>query len=206
MKLSIHEPLGVREALAPLRIGGAPAEITVPGAEGLAASFGFEGSRWWLRPLNDAVRLNGMRLREPAVLADGDVLQVGDEQLVFVAASPALHVTHLAGNQTVAPLQQDVLPGEAVSAGAAEILAAVEAVAGRAAAREHAPRKIHRAWWLAAVPGALLLAGLAALFRVVSVPLQVSPAAARVEVPGWFSWRAGEALYLMPGTRRLPET
>ncbi|MBK9252398.1 MAG: hypothetical protein IPM70_11115 [Proteobacteria bacterium] len=68
------------------------------------------------------------------VLADGDVLQVGEAQLVFAAIGPALNVTHLAGNATVAPLQQDVLPGEAVSAGAAQIIAAVESVAERSAA------------------------------------------------------------------------
>jgi formylglycine-generating enzyme required for sulfatase activity len=201
--LSIHEPLGVRQAQTPLRVGGAPAELLVPGASQPAASIGPEGSQWWLRPLQDSVLLNGAALREPVTLADGDVLQVGEAQLVFQAAGPAVHVTHLAGNATVAPLQQDVLPGEAVSAGAAEITAAVEAVADRSAAMAKAEQGSARGWWLALPLGALVLVGLFMLFRLVTVPVQMSPASARIEVPGWFNWRSGERLYLMPGSHRL---
>jgi formylglycine-generating enzyme required for sulfatase activity len=203
MNLSIHEPLGVRQAKAPLRIGGAPAELIVPGSAGPAASIGPEGTQWWLRPLNDSVRLNGGALRDPVVLADGDVLQVGEAQLVFEATGPALRVTHLVGNATLAPLQQDVLPGEAVSAGAAEITAAVGAVADQSAALARAPRGRSRAWWIGAPAGVLTLIVLLMLFRLVTVPVQVSPAQTRVEVPGWFNWRSGERLYLMPGSHRL---
>ncbi|HMA12871.1 MAG TPA: SUMF1/EgtB/PvdO family nonheme iron enzyme [Steroidobacteraceae bacterium] len=200
--LSIHEPLGSREAQAPLRIGGAPAELIVPGVAEPAASVDSRGSQWWLNPLVDAVLLNGMPLHEPVVLADGDVLQVGDAQLVFDAAGPALQVAHLAGNATVAPLQQDVLPGEAVSAGAAEITAAVESGAQRSAAARAARRRSSA--WLVAVPlGAVALAALVMLFRLVTVPVQVTPASARIEVPGWFNWRSGESLYLLPGVHRV---
>ena len=203
MILSVHEPLGTRQANAPLRIGGAPAELIVPGSAGPAASIGPEGSRWWLRPLDDSVRLNGVVLHDPVVLADGDVLHVGEAQLVFEATTPALQVTHLAGNATLAPLHQDVLPGEAVAAGAAEITAAVEAVAEHSAALARAPRGRSRAWWIAAPAGALALVALLMLFRIVTVPVQVSPAQARIQVPGWFNWRSGERLYLMPGSHRL---
>ena len=102
MMLSIKEPLGTRQAQAPLRIGGAPAELVVPGVAEPAASIDTEGAQWWLKPLQQVVRVNGVLLREPVVLADGDVLQVGEAQLVFAAAGPALNVTHLAGNATVA--------------------------------------------------------------------------------------------------------
>lgn len=203
MTLSIHEPLGVRQANEPLRIGGAPAELLVPGAAGPEASIGSEGARWWLRPLGERLRLNGVVLREPVVLADGDVLQVGEAQIVFESTGPALHVAHLAGNATVAPLQQDVLPGEAVSAGAAEITAAVEAVAERSAAVASSRRGRSRALLLAVPAGALALAALLLLFRLVTIPVQVSPAAASIAVPGWFNWHSGEQLYLMPGTHRL---
>ena len=200
--LRIHEPLGVREAAAPLRIGGAPADLVVPGVSGPAASIEGDGGQWWLRPLQDPLQLNGMTLREPVVLADGDVLQVGDAQLVFEAAGPALHVTHLAGNATVAPLLREVLPGEAVAAGAAEITAA-EAVAEQSAARQSAPRVRSRRWLIAAVPGAMVLLALLMLFRLVTVPMQLTPAAARVEVPGWFNFRSGDRLYLLPGRHAL---
>ena len=203
MMLTLHEPLGSRQASAPLRIGGAPAEVIVPGSPEPAASIGPEGSQWWLRPLNDSVLLNGVTLRDPVALSDADVVQVGNAQLVFEAAGPALRVIHLAGNATVAPLHQDVLPGEAVSAGAAEITAAVEAVADRSAAAARAPRARGRMAWIVAPLGVLALVALLMLFRLVTVPVQVSPAAARIEVPGWFNWRSGERLYLMPGSHRL---
>ena len=203
MMLELHEPLGTRQANAPLRIGGAPAEVVVPGSHEPAASIGPEGSQWWLRPLNDSVLLNGAALREPVALSDADVLQVGDAQLVFAADGPALRVIHLAGNATIAPLHQEVLPGEAVSAGAAEITAAVEAVADRSAAAARAPRARGRIAWIIAPLGVLALVALLMLFRLVTVPVQVSPAAARIEVLGWFNWRSGERLYLMPGSHRL---
>ena len=44
------------------------------------------------------------------------------------------------------------------------------------------------------------------LFRLASVPLQVSPSSARVDVPGWFNWRSGDRLYLLPGSHRLQAT
>jgi formylglycine-generating enzyme required for sulfatase activity len=205
MMLSIHEPLGVRQAQLPLRIGGASADVVVPGAAALAASIRTEGAQWWLQPLQDAVRVNGALLREPALLADGDVLQVGEAQLLFVAAEPALLITHLAGNATVAPLQQDVLPGEAVSAGAAEISPA-EAVADRSATVVRASRGYGRLWWIAAPLGAMLMAGLLLLLRLVTVPVEISPASAKVAVPGWFNGRAGERLFLLPGSHALHAT
>jgi formylglycine-generating enzyme required for sulfatase activity len=203
--LTIHEPLGTRQSQALLRIGGETSDIVVPGATDTVASIGPEGGQWWLRPLADSVLLNGLLLREPVVLAEGDVLQVGAAQMVF-EAGPTLRVTHLAGNATVAPLQQDVLPGEAVSAGAAQIIAAVESVAERSAISAHAPHSRSRAWWLAVPLGTVALVALLMMFRLETVAVQVSPASARVEVPGWFNWRSGERLYLMPGAHRLHAT
>jgi formylglycine-generating enzyme required for sulfatase activity len=200
--LLIHEPLGTRSVQTPLRIGGAPAELIVPGASMPAVSLGIEGSQWWLRPLEASVKLNGLIQRDPVVLADGDVLQVGDAQLLFEGAAPALRVSHLAGNATVAPLQQEVLPGEAVSAGAAEITAAVEAVAGLSAA-SRAPGVRRRTGWIAALLGAVALLVVLMLFRLTTVPVEISPASARIEVPGWFNWRSGDRLYLMPGAHSL---
>ena len=203
MTLTLHEPLGTRQASTPLRIGAAPAELIVPGVSQPMAVLVMEGGQWWLRPLADKVMLNGLALREPVVLADGDVLQVGSAQLQFDAAAPALLVTHLAGNDTVAPLQQQALPGEAVSAGAAEITATVEAVAERSAAQERATGRRSRAVWIGAPLLVLALLALSMLFRLAIVPVEVSPATAHVEVPGWFNWRSGTRLYLMPGSHRL---
>jgi formylglycine-generating enzyme required for sulfatase activity len=200
--LLIHEPLGSRQAATPLRIGAAPAGLVIPGTDGTVASIDEDAGQWWLRPAGDAgdVQVNGELLRQPVVLADGDVLQSGAAQIVFSASGPALHVAHLAGNATVAPLQQALLPGEAVTAGSAEIQAAVDAVADAATSSATAPARRRTAGWRVIVP--LALAGMLALgllFRLTTVPLVLSPQAAAIEVPGWLNWRGGDRLYLMPG-------
>ena len=204
--LQIREPLGERRVVTPLRLGGADADVIVPGASAAEVRIDHSGGQYWIRPIDGArVVVNGVKHAEPLALVDGDVLQLGDAQVLFSAAPPALDVLHLAGNATVAPLQEQALPGEVVAAGAAEIHVATST----SDAVEHGVRtgSTVRGWrglplWLAA-PVALLVAGLFVLFRLVNVPLQVAPAAARVEVPGWFSWRSSERLYLMPGAHRI---
>jgi len=204
--LLIREPLGARPVVTPLRLGGADADVIVPGAPAGGLRIDKSGGKFWIRPAEGArATVNGVAHAEPLVLVDGDVLQLGDAQLVFSAAPPALDVLHLAGNATVAPLQQQALPGEAVTAGAAEIRVA----SSTSDALEEAARTDGRArgwrrlpWWVA-VPAVLLAAALFVLFSLVNVPLRVAPQAASVEVPGWFSWRSGERLYLMPGQHRV---
>ena len=203
-ELLIREPLGTRQAVAPLRIGGAGADIALPETMD-SIWIDQQGAQWWLRPSpGAAVRVNGVACREPLVLHDGDVLQLGTAQIVFCAAGPALDVLHLAGNATVAPLQDESLPGELVNPGVVEIRAAGDAGDADAPAPRAAPQRTagRRIWWWA-VPAALLAAAILILFRLVTVPLLLSPTTAHVQAPGWFNWRSGDRLFLMPGRHAL---
>jgi len=197
--LLIREPLGTRHVTAPLRMGGAGADIVLPAAGDLVW-IDHEAGQWWLRPApGGAVLVNGVTHREPLVLHDADVMQVGAAQIVFSAAGPALDVLHLSGNATVAPLQEEGLPGELVNPGIVEIrVAGEEAPVAAPIARRGVGRML---WW--AVPAALLAAAILMLFRMVTVPLMLSPATAQVQVPGWFNWRSGDRLFLMAGHHQL---
>lgn len=206
VSLLIREPLGERHAPLPLRLGGAGADVVIPGAPGSPLRINHAGGQFWVRPADgERMTINGVPHVQPLALVDGDVLQIGEAHVVFRAAVPALQVLHLAGNATVAPLQQDVLPGELVTAGAAEIRAP-ENVAQAAWQGARAPAT-RRSWksvplWITA-PAVLLIAALVVLFRLVNLPLEVAPEDTRVQVPGWFSWHSGQRLFLMPGHHRV---
>ena len=58
--------------------------------------------------------------RSPAPLTDHDVIRIGDAQLVVQPSAARIEVLHLAGNATVAPVHQHVLPGEEVVGGVPE--------------------------------------------------------------------------------------
>ncbi|HXC60089.1 MAG TPA: SUMF1/EgtB/PvdO family nonheme iron enzyme [Steroidobacteraceae bacterium] len=199
--LLIREPLGARHGTIPLHLGGASADVVLPEARD-SMWIDHDGSQWWLRPAPDAaVLVNGVMHREPLVLHDGDVLQAGAAQLIFAAGVPALDVLHLAGNATVAPLQDERLPGEAINPGAAEIHVAGEIDPAPAAALRRRSRRAVT-WWIA-LPLALLVTAAVVLFRLVNVPLEISPGTAVVQVPGWFNWRSGDRLFLLPGNHQL---
>lgn len=200
--LLIREPLGARRGTTPVHIGGASADVVIPGAVD-SIWIDHDAGQWWLRLAPGGTALiNGVLHREAQALHDGDVLQFGAAQMVFTASGPALDVLHLAGNATVAPLQDEVLPGEAVNPGTAEIRVAGEADA--VPWRDPAQRvnRRRRLWWLAP-PAALLVVAALVLFRLVTVPLTLSPATALVQAPGWFNWRSGDRLFLMPGRHEL---
>ena len=127
--LQIREPLGARQVATPLRLGGADADVIVPG-EAAPVRIDHSGGQYWARPAGDApVVVNGAVHAEPLALVDGDVLQLGDAQVLFTAAPPTLDVLHLAGNATVAPLGElgafhsrelDLPPGQYVLIGRRE--------------------------------------------------------------------------------------
>lgn len=196
----IREPLGERSAGLPLAVGGAGAALVVPGAEGSVLKLEADARGWRARPAAGAsAQLNGQLLREPAGLDDGDVLAVGAAQLVVWPSRELIDVAHLAGNATVAPLQREVLPGEAVSAGVREIFAS-GAAADAAVAAPAAPRRALRLGVAVAVLLAVLVGGL--LFALVPVPLQVTPTDARIGA-GALHWQAGERLFLLPGQHEI---
>lgn len=210
-EVRIREPLGERAAVLPLELGGEGAALRVPGVDA-ATALTLEGSQgqWLARPAPAAtVKLNGLPLREPGLLDAGDVIALGDAQVVVDPARGDIEVLHLAGNATIAPLVQQALPGDEVVAGVRQISAPdtagdAAAASGAAAARQtQTARRLRYAGVAALI---VLTAGAAWLFAMVGVPLQLQPEGATAEVNGAFSWQSGDRLFLLPGRRDLTIT
>jgi formylglycine-generating enzyme required for sulfatase activity len=201
-EVSIREPLGVRTAQLPLTIGGEGADLVVPGVQTASVTLDEAGQQWTLHAA-DVVVVNGSPQRPPLTLAPGDVVRVGAAQLVMQPLQSRIQVVHLAGNNTIAPVQQQALPGEEVVAGVREILAAGDDAVSLRVTQQSTRRRRGSLLWLSLAATVLGAAVLWALFGVVPVTVQVTPTAATVHVPGWLDWRAGDRVYLMPGRRTL---
>src|SRR5690606_25226239 len=196
------EPLGERVATLPIDVGGDGMDLPLPGVEGRALRILAGGREWLAEPVADVVvTLNGIALRDTQPLSDGDVIGVGAAQLTMHPLQGRIEVAHLAGNATVSPLRQDVLPGDEVVAGVREVFAAntpaSPATPGTRAVRR---RMGYAALGVAAV---LVLALAAVLLLLVAVPLQVTPEEARVSSPGLIDWHSGDRIFLLPGRRQV---
>src|SRR5262245_58232887 len=199
----IREPLGEQAAALPLALGGEGASLRVPGATGIGLTFEERGGQWLARPApGAAATLNGLPLLEPTTLDAADVIGLGAAQIIVYPARAEIEVRHLAGNATVAPLEQESLPGDEVVAGVREIFAA-SGVAGAAVAPQVRSPRRGGARWLLAAAAAVLLAGAALLFALVPVPVQIQPAGTTVSVSGPFDWPAGDKIFMLPGRRAL---
>jgi formylglycine-generating enzyme required for sulfatase activity len=200
--IRIHEPLGERAATLPLTLGGDDADLRLPGVQGLVLTLALTGGQWRAQPSPDAaVAINGIPLQEATLLDEGDVIGAGGAQVTVYPAAARLEVAHLAGNDTVAPLRRESLPGDEVVAGVREIFAAgAPAVAGSSDAPMAAHRGRRLAWGGAAA-ALVLLAGL--LFALVPVPFTLEPAAADVKASGLVHWHGGDRVFLLPGRRTL---
>lgn len=203
--LRIHEPLGERAATLPLVLGGEHSDIALPGFETGSLRLAASGRQWVLHPAADAAAsVNGVVLRDATVLDDGDVIRAGEGIVIVWPRQSRIEVLHLAGNQTVAPLRQDVLPGEEVVAGVREIFAAGAAgESGRGGVA--AVRGRRRPWLLAtgALAAMLLLAFGGFLFALVAVPVQLAPEGTRAKVVDSFSWQSADRVFLLPGLRTV---
>jgi formylglycine-generating enzyme required for sulfatase activity len=199
-RIALREPLGSRALPAPAAVGGADADIVVPGTgaeERLTLQF--DGDHW--------IATQAGTKRE---LQQGDQLAVGDARLRIDAATrtPAelqLDVRHLLGNATVAPL---AAAREADTTEAGEDLDIVAAAleAGErdsaAAATSAAPRGGRRPIWLVlAVVAALAAVVLGVLARVERVALTLEPVDAEVSVDGLFAWATDSALFAPAGAQ-----
>jgi formylglycine-generating enzyme required for sulfatase activity len=200
-QVRIHEPLGERMALLPLTLGGAGAALVLPGADGEVVRIA-QGERQWLaEPLGaGAARLNGMALDATQLLVDGDVLSVGEAQLIVHPAQGRIQVAHLAGNATVAPLRQGELAGEEFEAGVREVFAARAPHEDTPAAPAR-PRTLRNA--AIAVAALLVLAIVGVLVALVPVPIQASPEGARIGSPALLHWRSADRIFLLPGRRQV---
>ncbi|MDQ2642047.1 MAG: SUMF1/EgtB/PvdO family nonheme iron enzyme [Pseudomonadota bacterium] len=198
--LRINEPLGSRAATLPLDLGGAGAALVLPGVEGIAVSIAGEG-QWLAHPAQGARSLlNGQPLRSAQPLAAGDVLTVGEAQVTVHPDAGLVDVVHLAGNATVAPLREAVLPGDEVEAGVREIIAAQPESGAAVRGTQRASRK---AVWLAAgIAAALVVVVAGLLLRLVGVPVQVVPEGAAIR-PSGIGWHSGARVFMPPGRRTL---
>jgi formylglycine-generating enzyme required for sulfatase activity len=199
----IIEPLGSRAATLPLELGGEGAALSLPGVDTVALTIAAAAGHWVAQPSGAArVTLDGVPLGTAQPLAEGDVLTVGDAQVTVHPAGARIEVAHLAGNATVAPLRETVLPGDEVEAGVREIFAARQPAPAPARGPKSTSRK--GAWiGAAAISGVLLLAVAGLLFALVPVPVQLVPEAARVEASGLIGWRSGARIFMLPGRRTL---
>lgn len=197
----ILEPLGERAASLPLDLGGEGSALIVPGVEGPALTLQAQGGEWLVEPAADVTaRLNGMALHGVQPLADGDVISLGSAQIIVQPGAGRIEVLHLAGNDTVAPLRHEVLPGDEVEAGVREVLAST-APTGSASALAPARRRARTLAWGAAA--AVLVGVVGLLLAMVPVPLQLTPEGARVEATGLLDWHGGNRIFLLPGRRTL---
>jgi formylglycine-generating enzyme required for sulfatase activity len=200
--IQVVEPLGVRDLVLPLLVGG-EATVSVPGATG-AIRIDYFANRWQLQLDAGMAWINGLPVAGNVELESGDVIGLGVTQLVlsFDDDGPQLLVHHLEGNATVAPLGNPELPGEEISAGTRDIVAAASDSLASNATAPIAGRQRRR--WLLMVSGiATVLLVTAALFSIVSMPLKVTPAKAKVAVPGDLHWVAGGRLFVFPGEHRI---
>jgi len=206
-RISVSEPLGRREFDAPLSIGAAGSDIVVPGSDAAPALvLDTDEGLWRVTPAGDAlVRLNGERLREARDLRAGDVIALGDAQVIVRATAPcAIEVLHLAGNDTIAPLVVAVerdgeLDDEDIEIGAvAREVLSVDDEAPLPAGTRTAQR--------VAIGAALaVVVALFALFASVQrVPLVLDPAHARVSATDTLvDWHSGTTLFVLPGEHLL---
>ncbi|MEO7773564.1 MAG: PEGA domain-containing protein [Steroidobacteraceae bacterium] len=210
----ILEPAGERRVVLPLRIGGADAEVLVPGVAAPAVlQLSHEDAQWRIAPLQGAqALLDGQPLRGSQELVDGDVVGFGAAQLRLVESVPALEVLHLAGNATIAPLDVAPVNIAETSDEEVEIRAAGLPVVRVGAEADHAPGSAaptaaprrRMAWSIAAL---LLMVFTGLMMALQSVPLDLSPADARVAVQGSFlHWHSGNRLFVLPGARTVNAT
>ncbi|MEO6186111.1 MAG: SUMF1/EgtB/PvdO family nonheme iron enzyme [Steroidobacteraceae bacterium] len=200
----IREPLGQREVQLPVTVGGAGADLQLPGDIALPVRIVAVGQQWMLHIAGDAMlQVNGTLQHAPLPVADGDVIRLGDALLTLHPANARIDVDHLAGNATVAPVHSHVLPGEEVVAGVREIVAAGMAAGANAAMTPPLRRRNASARWLLLLPVMVLIAVAGVLFMLVPVSVQLTPADTVVRAQGWLNWRAGDRVFLLPGRRTL---
>jgi formylglycine-generating enzyme required for sulfatase activity len=204
-QVRVAEPGGERVLGERFAIGGAGADIVVPGtAAGVALTVRREGGLWLARPApHAAVRFNGRALGAERDLRRDDVLAVGDAQVTVLELTRTLlrlEVLHLAGNVTVAPAAAlaAVTPAQAEDQ---DLEIEVPRALAVAPAGPADPRRVARRGALAA--GAGVLAAAVALLgaRLGTVTLDLHPPSARVRTPGTVSLRIGTRLWVLPGRR-----
>ena len=225
-QIRIQEPAGERTMDPPLSIGGVGADVVVPGIEdGPAVRVDRREGVWAAQNQGSAaVRFDGRPMRESRDLRRGDVIAVGDAQVIVLDAARTLlrlDVCHLVGNDTIAPvavvsalssdgeesgddLEIKVIPAAPLAPAPRVVTATgVEPQAERAPVRASGQK---RRWpWLAGIGLIVaLLVGTIVATLLQPITLDVQPAGADIGTPGtWISLHTGNRLLVLPGTHRV---
>jgi formylglycine-generating enzyme required for sulfatase activity len=209
--LRLREPLGDRIVSAadlPLALGGEGVSISIPGVPAgvVAAYVGFDEQTPYIEAATDsgvAVTLNGRVLRERTPLLHGDVIRIGEAQIVSSVrgASVGLDVIHQEGNPTQPPIidpseledDQELAPDSQVIRRVAfkPVLAPKQQVRRRAS-----PHRV-------ALTLGLTVLGLALWMLITAKPLHVivDPRDAQLDLRGAsFKFRAGDRIFVRPGS------
>ena len=230
-QIRIQEPAGERTLDPPLSIGGLGADVVVPGIEdGPALRIERREGVWIAQSESSAsVRFDGKPLRESRDLRRGDVIAVGDAQVIVLDASRTLlrlDVCHLVGNDTIAPvavvsaLSNDgdesgddveirVIPATSLPAPARaptqaqKKIPTLEQKPERASAQSGGERK-RWPWAVGIVLILALLLGTILATMLQPITLNVQPEGADIQTPGtWISLHSGDRLLVLPGKHRV---
>ena len=209
--LRLREPLGERAISAadlPLALGGEGVSISIPGVPAgvVAAQVGFDEQTPYIEVAPDsavAVTLNGRVLRERTPLLHGDVIRIGEAQILTSVrgASVGLEVIHQEGNPTQPPIidpaeleeDQDLGPdSQAIQRVAFKpVLAPKQQVRRRAK-----PQRV-------ALTLGLTVLGLLLVMLITAKPLHiiVDPRDAQLDLRGAsLDFRAGDRIFVRPGS------
>lgn len=215
-QVRVREPAGERTLDAPLTIGGEGAQVVVPGlAPGDALQIARREGVWFVERLAGvSARFDGRPLQEARDLRRGDVLTVGDAQVVVTELTRTLlrlDVIHLVGNDTIAPVDavatlsadvdEEVVEIRAISPVLRSPTATGTTAAPQVAARAASAARPRRTWHLWPIAAALILIAVFVLMTLLEpVALDLQPEGARVRTPGTLlSVHAGDQLFVLPG-------
>jgi formylglycine-generating enzyme required for sulfatase activity len=223
-QIRIQEPAGERTLDPPMSIGGVGADVVVPGIEdGPALRIDRREGVWVAQTESaQAVRFDGRPMRESRDLRRGDVMAVGDAQVIVLDASRTLlrlDVIHLVGNDTIAPVGiVSALAADGDETGDDIEIKVIPAapLVQTSTSSDTGDRKIERdtarsggarrrwPWIVGLSLVALLLIGTIIATFLEPVALDIQPNTADVSTPGtWISFQTGNRLQMLPGTHRV---
>jgi formylglycine-generating enzyme required for sulfatase activity len=214
LALRLREPLGERAISAtdlPLALGGEGAGIAVPGvpAGTTAAYLGFDEQTPYVESVAESgvtVLLNGRVLRERTPLLHGDVIRIGDAEVLCAVrgGSVSLEVIHQEGNATQPPIvdpaeQEDELDltpdSQAIRSVAFKPVLAPRRQVQRTATKQRI-----------ALTAGLTVLFLALFYLITAKPLLLvlDPPDAKLDFRGTtFDFRAGDRVLMRPGNYEL---
>ena len=226
-QIRIQEPAGERTMDPPLTVGGIGADVVVPGVDdGVALRVDRREGVWIAQSESStSVRFDGRTLRESRDLRRGDVVAVGEAQVIVLDASRTLlrlDVCHLVGNDTIAPvavvssLSNDgdengddveikVIPATPLAAPTQQRhVPSIDRKPERAAAARSGGERKRWPWVTAIAVVLVLLLGTILATLLAPVTLDVQPEGADIQTPGtWISLHTGNRVLFLPGKHRV---